>query len=136
MRDDQRQSALIGIRELVLGNEDEECRFACGTYFRPLADVEPRLRIDGVGTLPIKLPIEGTQLKKLEKLCEPAKFGRGTETHTNTTVRNSLQLSGEKVHIMNTEWNDALQQLIDEEVKKSLGIEKVRSMAFTDSVRA
>ena len=123
---EERQEALIGIRDVLVGNEDEECRFACGPYSHLLREADPGLRIDGLGSTALKLPLEGKQLQQLEKVCEPAKFGHGTETRTDAAVRNSLQLSADRVHICNTEWNTMLQQLIDKEVKKALGIEKVR----------
>ena len=123
---DERQEALIGIRTVLLGNTDKDCQFACGPHAEVLEGVDPRLRIDGVGSSKLKLPLQGKQLQRLEKVCEPAKFGRGTKTRTDTAVRNSLQLSAHKVQIYNAEWGAKLQKLIDTEVKKALGIEKVR----------
>ncbi|WVF69544.1 hypothetical protein IAT40_004322 [Kwoniella sp. CBS 6097] len=68
----------------------------------------PKLRVEGYGDVTLPL-VDDSQAEALIKVCEQAPFGRGHETLTDTSIRNSWQLEPSKVEILNPEWSAGLQ---------------------------
>lgn len=55
------------------------------------------LAVDGLGE--IALPISPAKARKLRELAAPAKYGKGTETLTDPSVRDTWEVARESVHV-------------------------------------
>lgn len=72
---------------------------------------------------PIALPIVSKeQANELISQCSKAPFGKGEETIYDDKVRNSWQLSPSQFRISNKNWNVMLNELMNGELKRGLGI--------------
>lgn len=71
----------------------------------------PGLEIKNVG--PIGLPLTDCQAESLIKISDQAPFGKGFDTIYDKNVRDTYQISADKIKITNPEWNKGLQELVD-----------------------
>ena len=67
-----------------------------------------RLEVEGIGR--IALPVPAEQARRLGRLGQPARFGRGEETLTDPKVRDTWEIPKSLVRI---EWNDAFGTVLD-----------------------
>jgi predicted 2-oxoglutarate/Fe(II)-dependent dioxygenase YbiX len=74
------------------------------------------LEVRGLG--PITIPIRAAQAKRLIEAARPAQFGRGQETLSDASVRDTWELTPEQVHLGGPAWqahlDAALEQFCDE----------------------
>jgi predicted 2-oxoglutarate/Fe(II)-dependent dioxygenase YbiX len=85
-----------------------------------LPPIAPGLKVKGVGH--IALPLLEQQAKSLIKLSQQAPFGYGEETIVDTNVRNSWQIAAEDFELTNPQWEEALQEAV-EQIGKQLGLD-------------
>ncbi|WVQ98303.1 hypothetical protein IAU59_005426 [Kwoniella sp. CBS 9459] len=69
----------------------------------------PTLLVEGYGDVTLPL-VDSTQAEELIRVCERAPFGRGDETLTDTSIRNSWQLDPSKLEITDPEWSAGIQR--------------------------
>jgi hypothetical protein len=67
--------------------------------------VDPQIEVEGLG--PIKLPLKPTMAKKLVACCQPAPYGKGTETLVDTRVRKTYELDPKNFSLSDA-WNSAI----------------------------
>ncbi|WP_448222928.1 2OG-Fe(II) oxygenase [Gordonia iterans] len=78
------------------------------------------LSVDGVG--PVKLPIGAAQERAIVSVAHPASFGLGEETLTDTSVRDTWELSPDQV-ALGGEWDRLLREALLE-VHEGLGLRR------------
>lgn len=92
----------------ALANSHSNCRelsFGGPADFLP---ADPGLHVDGFGA--VSLPLTNPdQAEALSRVCEQAPYGRGHDTLVDTKVRNSWQLSPDRLSLRNAEWDKGLQ---------------------------
>jgi 2OG-Fe(II) oxygenase superfamily len=71
-----------------------------------------RVEIEGVGQL--KLPVTPAQARKLIQRARPASFGRGEETLTDVSVRDTWEITPDLVTITTTGWPALLDNIRDD----------------------
>lgn len=76
------------------------------------------LSVDGIG--PVKLPIGAAQERKLVSVARPAMFGLGERTLTDTSVRDTWELTADQVSL-GGEWEPLLEAALVE-VHEGLGL--------------
>jgi len=74
------------------------------------------VEVDGVG--PIEFPVPAEQAQALAVLGRPARYGRGEETLTDPSVRDTWEIPPEAVHV---DWDGALEEVLDE-AREELGL--------------
>jgi predicted 2-oxoglutarate/Fe(II)-dependent dioxygenase YbiX len=84
-----------------------------------LPPIPPGLKVKGLGH--VALPLLENQAKALIELSQQAPFGRGEETIVDTDVRNAWQISSEDFELTNPQWEEALQESINQ-IGKELGL--------------
>lgn len=57
---------------------------------------------------PVTLPIRAAQAKRLIKVARPAMFGRGEETLSDTTIRDTWEITPDHVRLGGAEWDEHL----------------------------
>ena len=90
--------------------------FSVGGMLPPIA---PGLKVKGVGN--IALPLLEHQARALIELSQQAPFGRGEETIVDTDIRNAWQIPAEDFELTNPQWEEALQESINQ-IGKQLGL--------------
>jgi hypothetical protein len=85
-----------------------------------LPSTPPGLKVKGVGT--VALPVLEQQAQALINFSQQAPFGRGEETIVDTNVRNAWQIAAEDFELTNPQWEQDLQEAIDE-IGKQLGLD-------------
>ncbi|MDT0202243.1 2OG-Fe(II) oxygenase [Nocardioides sp. AE5] len=100
---------------LLLRGDDETGSFSVETS-APAAGVT--LSVDGVG--PVKLPVGAPQERALVSVARPAMFGRGEETLTDTSVRDTWELTADQVTLGGA-WDQVLDEVLLE-VHEGLGL--------------
>ena len=85
-----------------------------------LPSIPPGLKVKGIGH--IALPFLEQQAKALIELSRQSPFGRGEETIYDTNVRKSWQIAAEDFELTNPQWQEALQQAV-EQIGKQLGLD-------------
>ncbi|KZT35176.1 hypothetical protein SISSUDRAFT_1064684 [Sistotremastrum suecicum HHB10207 ss-3] len=80
----------------------------------------PGLRIKNLGSLPVPLTTKSAQ--ELINVCELAPFGRGEKTVVDRTVRDTWELSADKVAFDNPRWDIWFQSTVVPEITQRLGI--------------
>ena len=85
-----------------------------------LPSILPGLKVKGVGH--IALPLLEHQAKALIELSQKSPYGRGEETILDTNVRNSWQIAAEDFELTNPQWEEALQEAV-EQIGKQLGLD-------------
>lgn len=76
-----------------------------------------RLEVEGIGA--VQLPVPEDQARQLCRLGRPARFGRGEETLSDPTVRDTWEIPKDLVRI---EWDGALGVILDA-VREGLGLQ-------------
>lgn len=84
------------------------------------AFVSPGLQVKGVGEL--ALPAQAIQIKELIKAAHQAPYGQGSQTITNTAVRNSWEINADQLAFKNPAWADFLDKILGK-VQKGLDLE-------------
>ncbi len=84
-----------------------------------LPPIPPGLKVKGVGN--IALPFLEQQAKALIEFSQQSPFGYGEETIFDTNVRNSWQIAAEDFELTNPQWEEALQEAV-EQIGKQLGL--------------
>src|SRR6266704_5015590 len=79
----------------------------------PARDV--RLTVAGAG--PISLPVKAPQAKRLIASARPARFGRGEQTLTDLSVRDTWEITPDQVTLTGLDWDTILT-----EVRNELGL--------------
>ena len=75
------------------------------------------LEVEGFGH--VRFPVTPAKARKILGLGQPARFGRGEETLTDTDVRDTWEIPK---HLVRAEWNDATLKDILATVKEELGL--------------
>lgn len=78
-----------------------------------------RLEVAGVG--PVSLPLRAPQAKKLIAVARPAMFGRGEETLTDTSVRDTAELTPDQFTLGGPGWEAVLDGAL-EHFRDELGL--------------
>lgn len=75
------------------------------------------LAVEGFG--PVRFPVTPANARKLAGLGQPARFGRGEQTLTDPDVRDTWEIPR---HLVHTEWDPGVLEVILETVKEELGL--------------
>ncbi|GFH36552.1 2OG-Fe(II) oxygenase [Streptomyces pacificus] len=78
-----------------------------------------RIEVDGVGELP--LPLRAPVAKKLIAQARQARFGRGEETLSDTSVRDTWEITPDRITLSGPDWDRALGDVLDG-VRSALGL--------------
>lgn len=100
---------------LLLRGDDQAGSFSA-EMSAPVAGVT--LSVAGVG--PVKLPVGAAQERALVSVARPAMFGLGEETLTDTSVRDTWELTADQV-ILGGAWEQILEEALVE-VHEGLGL--------------
>ena len=76
----------------------------------PARDV--RLAVVGAG--PISLPVRAPQAKRMIACARPARFGRGERTLMDLSVRDTWEITPDKVTLTGLDWDVILAEVRDE----------------------
>ena len=76
----------------------------------PARDV--RLTVAGAG--PISLPVRAPQAKRMIASARPARFGRGEQTLTDLSVRDTWEITPDQVTLTGLDWDAVLAEVRDE----------------------
>src|SRR5438034_6664209 len=76
----------------------------------PARDV--RLAVAGVG--PISFPVKAPQAKRMIACARPARFGRGEQTLTDLSVRDTWEITLDQVTLTGLDWDAILAEVRDE----------------------
>ena len=74
----------------------------------------PSITLAGEPNAVLGLPLCECQVKHLIEVASRAPFGRGEETIIDASVRSTWQLNPTQFSITNPEWEESLQELLDE----------------------
>ncbi|MEV4915289.1 2OG-Fe(II) oxygenase [Streptomyces tirandamycinicus] len=77
------------------------------------------IKVDGVGELP--LPLRAPVAKKLIAQARQARFGRGEETLSDTGVRDTWEITPDRITLSGPDWDRALGDVLDG-VRHALGL--------------
>jgi hypothetical protein len=75
-----------------------------------LPKIDPDIEVAEVG--PLKLPLRSAPAKRLMAACQPAPYGKGTQTLVNRKVRNSFELAPAKFKLANPEWDEVIRTAV------------------------
>jgi hypothetical protein len=78
-----------------------------------------RVEVDGVGA--VQTPVRAPLAKKLLAVAQPAKFGRGEQTLTDTSVRDTSEITPDLVTLDGPTWEATLGAVLDG-VRDELGL--------------
>ena len=78
-----------------------------------------RVEVDGVGA--VQTPVRAPLAKKLIAVAQPAKFGRGEQTLTDTSVRDTWEITPDLVTLGGPAWEATLGAVLDH-VRDELGL--------------
>jgi hypothetical protein len=78
-----------------------------------------QLEVSGIG--PVSLPVRAPLAKKLIATARPAMFGRGEETLTNTSVRDTWELTPDQVTLGGPGWTALMERAL-EHFRDELGL--------------
>jgi hypothetical protein len=70
-----------------------------------------QLTVADVG--PISLPLKAPQAKRMIKSARPAAFGRGEETLTDLSVRDTWEIMPDQVTLTGLDWDTILSEVRD-----------------------
>ncbi|KZT35184.1 hypothetical protein SISSUDRAFT_197163 [Sistotremastrum suecicum HHB10207 ss-3] len=84
----------------------------------------PGLNITGLGNVPI--PLTKRSAKDLIGVCELAPFGKGERTVVDRNVRDTWELSADKISFVNPKWNTWMNSTLIPEITKRLGVSKIQ----------
>jgi hypothetical protein len=92
----------------------------CGApSFSAAAEVEPGLLgLEVAGLGPVRLPVTPAQARKLRDLGAPARYGHGTKTLTDASVRDTWEIPRQAVTVR---WADGFAPLLDA-LREELGL--------------
>src|SRR5215472_17387922 len=76
----------------------------------PARDV--RLMVAGAG--PISFPVKAPQAKRMIASARPARFGRGEQTLMNLSVRDTWEITPDRVTLTGLDWDAILAEVRDE----------------------
>src|SRR4029079_18413556 len=78
-----------------------------------------QLEVSGIG--PVSLPVRAPLAKKLIAAARPAMFGQGEETLTDTSVRDTWELTPDQVTIGGPGWTALMERAL-EHFRDELGL--------------
>src|SRR6201997_2958426 len=78
-----------------------------------------QVEVDGVGA--VQTPVRGPLAKKLIAVAQPAKFGRGEQTLTDASVRDTWEITPDLVTVDGPAWEATLGAVLDG-VRDELGL--------------
>jgi len=78
-----------------------------------------QVEVEGVGAVPV--PVRALLAKKLIAVAQPAKFGRGEQTLTDTSVRDTSEITPDLVTLDGPTWETTLRAVLDG-VRDELGL--------------
>jgi len=107
------EQELLGVLKTIQGSGSFS---ACGVR----SFTHPGLHVEGVGE--IGLPLTDGQARDIIRQARQAPFGKGGQTFTDITVRNSWEIDAGRLSFQNKEWDRALEEILAS-VKQGLGIE-------------
>ena len=68
------------------------------SFHRTYADApNPSMRVTGLGT--IGLPLDANAAERLKSHCQPAPFGKGTQTVVDRTVRDTWEVDASQARV-------------------------------------
>lgn len=79
------------------------------------------LHLEVAGVERVSLPVRAAQAKKLIAAARPAKFGRGTQTLTDQSVRDTWEITPSQVTLGGPGWQALLEKVL-EHVRDELGL--------------
>jgi hypothetical protein len=71
--------------------------------------VDVRLTVTGAG--PISLPIKAPQAKQMIAIAQPARFGRGEQTLTDLSVRDTWEIAPDQVTLTGIDWDTIMAEV-------------------------
>jgi hypothetical protein len=93
----------------VLGGSKEPGAFSAQLSV-PARDV--RLTVAGVG--PISFPVKAPQAERVIACAGPARFGRGEQTLMDLSVRDTWEITPDRVTLTGLDWDAILTEVRDE----------------------
>ena len=98
--------------------DDAEAPGASSAQIQAPADAL-QVEVDGVGA--VQAPVRAPLAKKLIAVAQPAKFGRGDQTLTDTSVRDTWEITPDLVTLNGPAWEATLGAVLDS-VRDELGL--------------
>jgi hypothetical protein len=94
---------------------------APGSFSAQILAPADALRVEVVGLGAVRTPVRGPLAKKLIAVGRPAKFGRGEQTLTDTSVRDTWEITPDLVTLGGLAWEATLGAVLDN-VRDELGL--------------
>jgi predicted 2-oxoglutarate/Fe(II)-dependent dioxygenase YbiX len=94
---------------------------SAGSFSAQLAIPAHFLDLDVAGVGRVPLPVRAPQARKLIEVARPALFGRGTQTLADTTVRDTWEISPEKITLAGPGWATLMDSVL-EHFRNELGL--------------
>jgi hypothetical protein len=94
---------------------------APGSFSAQILAPADALRVEVVGLGAVQTPVRGPLAKKLIAVGRPAKFGRGEQTLTDTSVRDTWEITPDLVTLGGLAWKATLGAVLDD-VRDELGL--------------
>jgi hypothetical protein len=94
---------------------------APGSFSAQILAPADALRVEVVGLGAVQTPVRGPLAKKLIAVGRPAKFGRGEQTLTDTSVRDTWEITPDLVTLGGLAWEATLGAVLDD-VRDELGL--------------
>ncbi|MFD5571140.1 2OG-Fe(II) oxygenase [Streptomyces cadmiisoli] len=98
-----------------------------GSYSAELLAPAHSLRIEVADLGPVPLPLRAPQARKLISVARPAMFGRGEETLSDSTVRDTWEITPDQLTLGGTDWSSILGEALDE-LRQKLGLPPAMSL--------
>jgi hypothetical protein len=92
---------------------------ASGAFSAQILAPADALQVDGVGA--VQTPVRAPLAKKLIAVAQPAKFGRGEQTFTDASVRDTWEITPGLVTLDGPTWEATLGAVLDD-VRDELGL--------------
>jgi hypothetical protein len=92
-----------------------------GSFSAVLRAAADLLELEAAGVGPVNLPVRAPLAKKLIAVARPAMFGRGAETLTDTSVRDTWELTPDQITLGGPGWTALLDRAL-EHFRDELGL--------------
>lgn len=94
---------------------------AAGAFSARLEAPVAGLGLEVVGVGPVRLPLRASQVKRLIAVARPALFGRGEQTLSDTSVRDTCQILPDQFSLAGPSWSSLLSGAL-EHFRDALGL--------------
>lgn len=95
---------------------------AAGAFSARLEAPAAGLGLEVAGVGPVRLPLWAPQVKRLISVARPALFGRGEETLSDTSARDTWQISPDQINPTGPPWSSLLSSTLVEYFPDALGL--------------